>query len=133
MALVLVIDDDDLLRATIRRVLGHAGHAVVEAPDGEVGLKLHASHHPDMVISDIIMPTKEGIETIIELRRRDGGLPILAISGGGRIRKADYLEIARKLGATRVLEKPFVNAALLEAVEACLKEGGAKSYRPGTR
>lgn len=115
---ILVIDDEELVRLTIRSSLEPHGHEVIEAENGVVGLRLFAESDPDLVICDIIMPDKEGIETIAELRRDNPDLPILAISGGGRINKLSYLEIAGQLGANAILPKPFRPKAIIEKVEA---------------
>ncbi|MCH8154484.1 MAG: response regulator [Proteobacteria bacterium] len=82
-------------------------------------------NRPDLIITDIIMPEKEGVETIIALRRADPDLPIIAISGGGRLDATDFLTMAGKLGARRTLSKPFRRDQLLEAVGECLAEDEA--------
>ncbi len=115
MPLVLVIDDDPQMRATVRRMLTSSGHAVIEASDGCEGLAAFQSHAPDVVITDIMMPGKEGLETIIELRAT-GHAKILAISGSWAGGDADFLQMAKKLGADLVLQKPFRAAELQEAV-----------------
>jgi CheY-like chemotaxis protein len=116
MALVLVIDDDPQMRNTLRRILASAGHKVLEASNGRDGIALFQSHAPDVVVTDIIMPEKEGIETIIEMRRLGCGSKILAVSGGGHAGKVDFLTVAKKLGADLVLQKPIRAADLLHAV-----------------
>lgn len=121
MAFVLVIDDEEMVRATLRAYLEGAGHQVQEARHGGEALPLAQRRRPDLVVTDIIMPEKEGIETILELRRLDGKLPILAISGGGRTGNLDFLGIARKFGAVEVLSKPFTRDVFLAAVTRCLK------------
>ena len=120
MARILVIDDDEYFRATVRDCLLALGHEVIEADDGQKGLNSHAAGGLDLVITDLVMPGKEGIETIIELRKRDPGVLILAMSAGGIARASDYLRIASKVGADRVLEKPFSAADLAEAVGVLL-------------
>jgi CheY-like chemotaxis protein len=127
MALVLVIDDDPQMRSTLRRILLSAGHVVSEASNGREGLALFQSRPPDVVITDIIMPEKEGIETIIEMRRGGHGSKILAISGGGHAGKVDFLSVAKKLGADRVLQKPIRAAELIEAVNSFCPPTAAKS------
>ncbi len=104
---VLVIDDDEAVRYAIRRVMQEEGFATALAANGQEGLKLLDRVSPVLVITDIIMPEKEGLETIIALRKRRPDLPIVAISGGGRVVDGNYLEIARSLGANEVLAKPF--------------------------
>jgi CheY-like chemotaxis protein len=120
MTSILVIDDQELVRASIRITLEAAGHEVVEAENGEVGIKLQEEHGFDLVITDILMPVKEGIETIVDLRRDYGDLKIIAISGGSRSKTMDYLKAATNLGADMVLPKPFSNAELLSCVNECL-------------
>lgn len=122
MARILVIDDEDLARFTVRKYLASAGHSVLEARDGKEGLTLQEQDPCDLVITDIIMPEKEGLETILELRQADPKLPIIAISGGGRQGYADYLEAAKPFGANFSLAKPFSQEDLLGAVESCLSE-----------
>jgi CheY-like chemotaxis protein len=116
MALILIIDDDVQIRAMLRRILGRAGYEVVEAPDGRQGIRLHRQQPADLIITDIIMPEKEGIETIMELRHDFPGLKILAISGGGREPPDEYLQMAKSFGAQRTLAKPFGPKDLLKAV-----------------
>src|ERR1044072_8376631 len=98
MARILVADDDDMVRKTIRRMLELAGHEVTEAQDGVQCERIAATAKPDIVITDIVMPEQEGIETIRRLRRAHPELNIMAISGGGLSREANYLQTARKLG-----------------------------------
>ncbi len=124
MATILVIDDDPGMRRMLLRILGNE-HELVEAEDGSIGLARFAAHAPDLVITDIVMPNKEGIETIRELRRRAPTIRILAISGGGQLREADYLDMAGKLGADITLGKPVRVAELRAAVERLLSPSWA--------
>lgn len=112
MGTILVIDDDVLFRRLIRRVLSLAGHTVIEASDGLEGIGLAQRHRPNLIITDILMPKKEGIETIMEIRRTMPQTKILAVSGSA----ADYLSMAEALGADSTLEKPFLPAKLTEIV-----------------
>ncbi len=114
---VLVIEDETALRQTIRRMLESAGHEVVEAENGRSGIEAFRKHRLDAVVTDIIMPNKEGIETIRDIRALDARIRIVAISGGGRTRNFDFLRIAGKLGATATLAKPFKRDQLLACVE----------------
>ncbi|MCH8809524.1 MAG: response regulator, partial [Proteobacteria bacterium] len=91
MARILIIDDEDELRSMLRQMLEQAGHEVTEAVNGAEGIRLYEQDRPDLIITDIIMPEKEGVETIIALRRADPDLPIIAISGGGRLDATDFL------------------------------------------
>lgn len=119
---ILLIDDDELFRKMLRATLEDLGHTVTEARDGKEGLALHKSKPADLVITDLIMPEKEGLETISELRRLQPGLKIIAMSGGGRISVEDYLPIAKWLGAARVLTKPFAREAMIAATAELLAE-----------
>jgi len=123
MPKVLVIDDDVLVRDTIVRILERKGYQTLAAPDGRRGLNIFRSEQPDLVITDIIMPEKEGLETIREIHDERPGAKILAISGGGRIGNMDFLEFAGKLGACEILPKPFDPAELLDHVGRCLGRG----------
>jgi CheY-like chemotaxis protein len=104
---ILVIDDDHLVRYTVSKILSSYGYEVVTATDGKRGMIVLREEHPDAVITDIIMPEQEGIDTIIQIRRERPGIKIIAISGGGRIRNIDFLEMAQSLGADEVIAKPF--------------------------
>lgn len=117
---VLVIEDEAALRQTIRRMLESAGHEVVEAENGRTGLEIFRKNSLDVVITDIIMPNKEGIETIRDIRALNPDIRIVAISGGGRTKNFDFLRIAGKLGANATLAKPFQRQQLL----ATLEDGG---------
>ncbi len=120
MSKVLVIDDDLLVRETIVRILERKGYQTLMAADGRRGLSAFSSEQPDLVITDIIMPDKEGLETIREIRLERPDAKIIAISGGGRIANLDFLEFAGKFGACEVMAKPFDPADLLETVARCL-------------
>jgi CheY-like chemotaxis protein len=121
MALILVIDDQVVMRRTIRRILTAAGHDVLEAENGAAGLKILRERTPDLVITDLIMPEKEGIETILEIRRDQLATKILAMTGSGLDQRSIYLDAARKLGADEVVRKPFRTADLLVIVERMLR------------
>jgi CheY-like chemotaxis protein len=121
MALILVIDDEPMLRRTLRALLERAGHTVVEAEDGDKGLAQLNVQMPDLVLTDIIMPNREGVETIGEMRRRAPQTPIIAMSGGGSRGGELFLTLAEQLGACATLAKPIRQADLLAAVDAALK------------
>ena len=121
MARILVIDDDRQVRTLLRMILEREGHEVIEAPDGKVGIELYRNEPADVVITDIFMPEKEGLETIMDLRREYPEVKLIAISGGGRLKPHEYLVVARKLGARFTLTKPFERDGLLEAVTGILK------------
>lgn len=120
MARILLIDDDETVRYALKQVEERAGHQVEEASDGQVGVEKFEVHKPDLVITDIIMPNQEGIETIIKLRRLAPEVVIIAMSGGGRTGNRDFLTMAEKLGAAKVIAKPFRPKELVEAVAALL-------------
>jgi DNA-binding NtrC family response regulator len=119
MARILLVDDDGAFLNVQEEFLRREGHEVVTAGNGRQALKLVQDHDFDLVITDIIMPDQEGIETIITLRRTRPALRIIAMSGGGRLSSDDYLEMARRFGA-RTLAKPFTRQDLLEAVATSL-------------
>ncbi len=116
MSRILVIDDDEIVRELLLDILAHAGYEVVEARDGEEGIRLFRNEPADLVITDLIMPNKEGIESIIEIRRDFPDVTIIAISGGGHISPSAYLEIASRFGVQRTFAKPFLPDKILEAV-----------------
>lgn len=99
-------------------MLEAAGYYVRQACDGGAGLELFDQHRPELVVTDVLMPNKEGIETTLELRRRDPMVRIVAMTGGGGIDAGSILDIARKLGTNAVLRKPFTKADLMANVRA---------------
>ena len=121
MARILIIDDDDALRGVIAQNLEYAGHTVVQAADGRQGVDLFHTTPLDLVLTDLVMPGKEGVETIIEIHREKPELPIIAMSGG-MPRSNMYLDIAAKLGARRALAKPFTPQDLIKAINEVLAE-----------
>ncbi|MSU47904.1 MAG: response regulator [Opitutus sp.] len=128
MARILLIDDDRALRNVVAKSLGYAGHEVIQAEDGLQGIELSRATTVDLVITDLIMPVKEGVETIILLCREHPNLPVIAISGG-LSNSSTYLEIAAKIGARRVLPKPFTAQELIALVKEVLGEAGASGAR----
>ncbi len=122
MKRILVIEDDIQVKALIQKILERAGYEVIAASDGAEGLKLLRENPADLIITDLIMPRKEGLETIMELRRDYPDVKIIAISGGGRFEPESYLETARQMGAARTFTKPFENEELVAAVQELLKQ-----------
>jgi len=120
MARILIIDDDRAVQLSVQFTLEREGHQVVCASDGDEGLRAFTSQTPDLVVTDLIMPNKEGIETIMQIRERDSKTPILAISGGGRLSNVDFLKMAAKVGANAILAKPFERQELIAAVRRLL-------------
>jgi DNA-binding response OmpR family regulator len=119
-ARILLIDDDIAVLRTLEIILSDLGYDIVTARDGNEGLRAFHRTHPDLVITDLIMPEKEGLETIIEMRRERAEVKIIAISGGGRVHNTNFLEMAASLGANAVLPKPFDPSELAEKITACL-------------
>ena len=123
MAHILIIDDDEPFRVMLVQMLTQDGHRVTSTQNGEEGLRLIAKIRTDLIITDILMPHKDGIETIMELNRIGSNIPIIAISGGRRFISAEFnLESASLVGAgiKASLAKPFVRADLRLAIEKAL-------------
>jgi DNA-binding response OmpR family regulator len=120
MAKILVIDDEPALRTMLRDSL-EPEHAIVEAGNGIEGVRAFAADAFDLVITDIIMPDQEGIETIIEIRKMKPTQKIIAMSGGGRTKTVEFLKIAERLGASQVLKKPFGPSVIRDAVRTVLR------------
>lgn len=117
---ILVIDDEENIRELVRAVLENAGYEVLDAADGDIGLEVFRSNQVDLIITDLIMPGKEGIETISELRKQQSNLKILAISGA--VDSSTYLHLAGHLGADETLGKPFSVNELVEIVGRLLNQ-----------
>ena len=120
MASVLVVDDEPAIRALLRHILERDGHAVTEAENGRKAMRALRNARVDLVITDIIMPEQEGMETISEIRRIRPDIKIIAMSGGGRRLSMDFLPLAARLGADRTIEKPFKPASIAAAVSELL-------------
>jgi len=116
MASILLVEDDDQLRTVLKELLTRSAYQVSEAPDGRGVCDMHRQHRYDLVITDLVMPDIDGLALIIELRRADRSVPIIAMSGSRQGRAEEYLRIARKLGAQLTLAKPFGSQEFLEAV-----------------
>jgi CheY-like chemotaxis protein len=128
MAKILVLDDEPSILLMIKKMLEKEGHEVDIALNGKEGMKLFENNKPDLLITDIIMPEKEGLETIHELRMKFPDLKIIAISGGGRIGPDGYLPGAILLGANRVFQKPLDQKEFLQAVAVLLNKPETKSF-----
>ncbi len=120
MARILVIDDDHAVQLTLEVILERAGHEVICAADGDLGLRAFASAAPQLIITDIIMPNKQGIEMIMEIRAGNATTPIILMSGGGRVGNDDLLEMALRVGADEALAKPFEREELVAAARRLL-------------
>jgi len=120
MARILVIDDDETMNGMTVQLLSKAGYETEGADDGGIGLKILASKPFDFVVTDIVMPEKEGIETIIAIRKENKSLPIIAISEGEKLGPDQYLRMAQHFGADYTFQKPFDREPFLAAVRECL-------------
>ena len=120
MKKILIVDDDQQIRTMLRITLERAGHEVLEACDGVQAVAAFKDPAIGLVITDIVMPEKEGIELIMELKGINPRLGIIAISGGGRINPEDYLKWARRFGVEHTFSKPVDRKKLLEAVSQLL-------------
>jgi DNA-binding response OmpR family regulator len=131
VARIPLIDDDHAVRGMLRMTLALMGDVVIEARNGAEGLAMFHDENVDLLITDIVMPEKEGLEVLMELRHIRPPVKVIAISGGGRKNAVDYLEIAKLMGAGKVLAKPFSNAELVAAIDELLAGGGAVAQPPG--
>lgn len=117
---ILVVDDDPGIRRTLAISLTRAGYQVTEARDGNEALRAWHDQGADLVITDLHMPDRNGLEVLMELRRLSPALPIVVMSDGGRSRQIELLGDAKLLGAIRTLTKPFSLNEMLAAVKATL-------------
>jgi CheY-like chemotaxis protein len=117
MARVLLVDDDDDVRRAYAELLAEHGYEVVTATNGIEALDAAHLGAPDVVVTDVLMPESDGFDLITELRGSFPDVPVIAISGGGRLEPGGYLQMASMLGAVAVLSKPFRFRQLLDAIE----------------
>ena len=117
MPRILLIDDDESFRSVLNASLQLMGHTVTQAREGREGVECYKGGQFDVVVTDLIMPDKEGIETIMDLRKLNPAVKIIAMSGGGRVTSVDYLQIARQVGAKLILAKPFSYEDIRSAIE----------------
>lgn len=122
MKRMLIIDDDVQIRMLLKTTLENHGYEVIEADDGHEGLERYDAASIDLVITDLFMPGREGLETIRALRRTSPTVKIIAISGGALSGTLDFLQIAARLGAQRTLHKPFSQHAILHTVRDLLED-----------
>ena len=127
MAHILVIDDDPVLRRVVTLALEAAGHSVLRCENGRKAVAYLQHDRADLLITDIVMPEMDGVETLRAARQLDPNLPILAISGGGSFDPKDYLGIAQAFGATAILPKPFRPADLVEMVSQLLSQASGST------
>ncbi|HEY3279411.1 MAG TPA: response regulator [Gemmatimonadales bacterium] len=120
MARVLIMEDDDSLRPVLRAALERAGYEVADAADGEAGLQLYREFGADLVLVDVFMPVRDGLEVIAALRGESPHVKIVAMSGESRVGQADMLQVAAALGAACTLRKPFQARELLRVIREVL-------------
>lgn len=120
---ILIIDDDAPMRAMLRETFVLNGYAVDTASNGQEAETLYNRNRYSIIITDIVMPEKDGIEVILDLLKKNNGTQVIAISGGARITAADYLVTADKFGVAATFQKPIDRRALLAKVkELCARE-----------
>lgn len=119
---LLVVDDDANIRQIIKLLLESAGYRVFCATDGQEAVKMLAGQTFDLVLTDMLMPGSDGLELLSAIKKSRSPIKVLVMSGGGMIGVADYLKVAKKLGAHGVLEKPFTSETLLSTVADLLKK-----------
>lgn len=130
MARVLVVDDDPVILELVKEMLEGAGHAAVAAANGRSAMELVKDTPVEVVLTDILMPDKDGLEFIRELRRDCPQAKIIAMSGGGSLKiNLDFLQVAKRMGAVFTLQKPFTPQALIDAVDCAL--ASSPSCSPG--
>ena len=117
MTKILVIDDELQMRELLKKYLTRAGYEVTLAGDGEEGIRCFNQTPPDLVITDLIMPEKEGLECIVAFKKMAPGIKVIAISGGGLGKPEGYLESAKKMGAAKTFIKPFELKELLRSIQ----------------
>jgi len=124
---ILLIDDDDDIRDVLTFALKAAGFSVRQAANGNIGLAEHRKKPADLIITDLLMPEREGIETIRELRKSDRDVPVIVITGGGPMPPDALIDLAGTLGATTGFAKPFSVKELIEAVRGLLDDAGPEA------
>jgi YesN/AraC family two-component response regulator len=122
MARILIIDDEPQIRSMLKLMLERDGYEVVEAADGVAGIKVYRQNPADLIITDLIMPNKDGIGMIIDLKKEFPQVKIIAMSGGGLNKPDGYLKGAKKLGAAYTLTKPIDREEMLRVVKDILKD-----------
>ncbi len=119
---ILLVDDEESIRKMVRAVLGEKEYAFTEASNGVEALEIMETQSFDLILTDVIMPDCDGIELVMSVRKKLPDIKVIVMSGGGRVRADHYLNLAEKLGAARVFEKPFNTAELRETVSELLSE-----------
>jgi DNA-binding response OmpR family regulator len=132
MQRILIIDDEPKIRSMLRLMLEREGYEVIEAPDGIEGISAYRKNPADLIITDLIMPNKDGIGMIIDLKKEFPDVKIIAMSGGGLNKPEGYLKGAKKLGAACTLTKPIDREEMLRAVKNTLKSSTSRVDAPKT-
>lgn len=130
MARILIIEDDVSMRHALRAALERRGHQVAEAGDGKAGLSVYQDTVFDLVVTDIIMPGMEGLETVMALKKFSPAIKIIAMSAGGKGSATDYLQLAARFGASRIVRKPFTAGEFMAVVDELLGGDAAAEPRP---
>lgn len=121
MIKILVVDDEASVRKMVTNTIASVGYEVIEASSGAEAYDACKETSIDLIITDVVMPDKNGIDLIMEVKKEYPDLPVIAISGGGGITgRFDYLEIAKLVGAKNILKKPFTTTELRSAVDNIL-------------
>ncbi len=120
MTKILIIDDESSVIKMLSKLLERNNYEVISATDGNKGVRLFKEHNPDIIITDLIMPEKEGLEMIREIKQLKSDAKIIAISGGGANDPKMYLSLAAKFGAARTLTKPIDTKLLISTIEELL-------------
>ncbi len=121
MKQILIIDDERQVRTVLKKILEREGFNVIVASDGKEGMDLFNKEPADLVVTDIIMPEKEGVEVIRQLKKGYKNVPIIAISGGGQIPAKAHLDSVKLFGVDAVFEKPVDKEEFLNAIRKALK------------
>jgi DNA-binding NtrC family response regulator len=133
IASILVVDDEEDVREVLQGILESADYRVTTAADGNEASKLLAAEKFSLVLTDLLMPDRDGIEVVGELRKKYPSTPVIVMSGGGRMRHVEYLKMAKTFGAHAVLEKPFKSEQLLTTIAGLLAEKKPAEKRAGSR
>jgi DNA-binding NtrC family response regulator len=128
---VLIDDDDKLILASFRHALARQGYKVLLAEEGALAIAFLEQVPVDIVFLDILMPGKDGLETLLEIKKRFPAVPVHVMSGGGTRSKHDFLTVAQKFGATSVLRKPVTPTDLIRIIEAAPKDAVSKAAITG--
>jgi CheY-like chemotaxis protein len=128
---ILIIEDQQNLRSVVKSTLERLGYRVHEAGNGREGIEVYKRTAPDLVITDLIMPEKEGLETIRDLKKMVPDVKIIAMTGAGRANSKDFLKMARLFGAAIALSKPFTFPELAKSVEAMIGKAAPDDVGPG--